>query len=58
MIVTRNERHEWTPKRQQFVRDALRRGDNRQVIAERLGLTLRALHTAIHRLGLNKGEAA
>jgi len=46
----------WTAYRCHLVRVALARGDDRRLIAERLGVTLRTLSTAIHRLGLHLPE--
>lgn len=50
-------RHEfWTAYRKHYVRTALARGDSRALIAERLGVTVKALYMAVNRLGLNKPE--
>ena len=42
----------WTAYRQLYVRNALARGDSRSAIAERLGVTTKALAQAIFAHGL------
>lgn len=58
-MVGRIGQHEfWNPKRREYVRAALRRGDDLALIAERFGVTRKSLVQAITRLGLRDEEAA
>lgn len=46
----------WTAYRRHLVRALLARGEQRSLIAERVGVTLRALGAAITRFGLDQPE--